>query len=286
MTILHSLMTTRRRLHINIVLILATLTLGGWVWLIHRVPVVADSGAQPSDHSVRSDTSILVAGEPAGKPIELSPDSQQSAQLTKWSDSPSHEATTSFRELDTHTVSANHPFRHEVRKVLSGHLEESDSISRHKILSYCEHLRTAYTSRDIDFIRQVYSDDALIIVGHMVKSDASRASGMNLSPRVSYSIRTKKEYVDRLARIFRSAQSIDVAFSDFKILRHPTMPGIYGVTLRQKYTSGSYSDDGYLFLLWDFRDPSMPLIHVRTWQPSQSLASADDIIDISDFNLE
>lgn len=44
-------------------------------------------------------------------------------------------------------------------------------------------------------------------------------------------------------------------------MRHPTMDGIYGVSLRQQYKSDRYADDGYLFLLWDFRNESMPLIH-------------------------
>ena len=75
-------------------------------------------------------------------------------------------------------------------------------------------------------------------------------------------------------------------YSDFRILRHPTMDGIYGVTLRQRYSSDRYSDDGYLFLLWDFRDRSMPVIHVRTWQPASSVADGSEIISIQDFNLQ
>ena len=52
-----------------------------------------------------------------------------------------------------------------------------------------------------------------------------------------------------------------------------------------------YSDDGYLFMLWDFRDDSMPQIHVRTWQPywmdeARTKAITDDkVIDINDFRI-
>lgn len=169
--------------------------------------------------------------------------------------------------------------------MLSGKLQETDSLSRRKILSYCEHLRTAYTTRDIDFIRQVFSDNALIIVGHVVKTGPGNGVDMGVSDKVRYSIRSKQEYVRRLARIFASGKKIDVRFADFSVMRHPTVPGIYGVTLRQQYTAGDYSDDGFLFLLWDFRDRSMPLIHVRTWQPSTGAAMEDELIDLSDFNL-
>lgn len=85
---------------------------------------------------------------------------------------------------------------------------------------------------------------------------------------------------------FTANQKIDLKFSGFRIMRHPTMDGIYGVTLRQQYKSDRYADDGYLFLLWDFRNPSMPLIHVRTWQPAGTVHSGDDVISIQDFNLE
>lgn len=86
--------------------------------------------------------------------------------------------------------------------------------------------------------------------------------------------------------MFSTNSKVDVRFSDFRILRHPTMDGIYGVTLRQRYSSDRYSDDGYLFLLWDFRDRSMPVIHVRTWQPASSVADGSEIISIQDFNLQ
>ena len=104
--------------------------------------------------------------------------------------------------------------------------------------------------------------------------------------KVTYAIHSKKDYISRLAKVFTANQKIDLKFSGFRIMRHPTMDGIYGVTLRQQYKSDRYADDGYLFLLWDFRNPSMPLIHVRTWQPAGTVHSGDDVISIQDFNLE
>jgi hypothetical protein len=73
-------------------------------------------------------------------------------------------------------------------------------------------------------------------------------------------------------------------------MRHPTTPGIYGVSLRQRYTSDRYSDEGYLFLLWDFRNEAEPKIHVRTWQPynidEHHTLSNDAVFNIRDFNLQ
>ena len=181
-------------------------------------------------------------------------------------------------------MTMNNPFYEEANKVLSGKLEESDAEWRRVILNYCEHLRAAYTTKDIDFIKQVFSDNALIIVGSVVNA-APADDGYTPDKRVTYYLRTKKEYVSRLSKAFAANKKINVKFSDFRIMRHPTMKGIYGVSLRQCYTSDRYADDGWLFLLWDFRDRSMPRIHVRTWQPADDVKDGE-IINIGDFNLQ
>lgn len=131
------------------------------------------------------------------------------------------------------------------------------------------------------FFREVQ----LIIVGNVIKPVAND-NKCQAEAKVTYAIHSKKDYISRLAKVFTANQKIDLKFSGFRIMRHPTMDGIYGVTLRQQYKSDRYADDGYLFLLWDFRNPSMPLIHVRTWQPAGTVHSGDDVISIQDFNLE
>ena len=188
---------------------------------------------------------------------------------------------------DITTMAKENPFFAEASKVISGKLEEKDADNRRMILNYCEHLRTSYTTKDIDFLRQVFSDQALIIVGHVVKTaDNNSAAGIEGDEKVTFSLKTKKEYLERLEMVFAANKKIDVKFTDFRIMRHPTMEGIYGVSMEQEYTSDRYSDDGYLFILWDFRNESMPLIHVRTWQPAASVNGEKEIIGIRDFYLE
>ena len=190
-------------------------------------------------------------------------------------------------KTDITTMAKDNPFFAEASKVISGKLEEKDADNRRMILNYCEHLRTSYTTKDIDFLRQVFSDQALIIVGNVVRSaDNNSATGIEGDEKVTFSLKTKKEYLERLEKVFVANKKIDVKFTDFHIMRHPTMESIYGVSMKQKYTSDRYSDDGYLFILWDFRNKSMPLIHVRTWQPTASVNGEKEIIGIRDFNLE
>ena len=190
-------------------------------------------------------------------------------------------------KTDITTMAKDNPFFAEASKVISGKLEEKDADNRRMILNYCEHLRTSYTTKDIDFLRQVFSNQALIIVGNVVRSaDNNSATGIEGDEKVTFSLKTKKEYLERLEMVFAANKKIDVKFTDFRIMRHPTMEGIYGVSMEQEYTSDRYSDDGYLFILWDFRNESMPLIHVRTWQPAASVNGEKEIIGIRDFYLE
>lgn len=268
--------------------------MGVWAACLCRRPHLrfsseATNAATPVNTALKADSdSSVLAAEAASRHPAATPDSAVALSGTSPKEMPRQNvAVTAFSDIEPGKMMAGHPFRIEAAKLLSGRLEETDSISRHRILSYCEHLRTSYTTRDIDFIRQVFSDNALIIVGHVVKTAGTPGAALSSNSKVVYNIRSKQEYLEKLSRIFDSGKAVDVGFSEFRILRHPTVNGIYGVTLRQKYSCGAYSDDGYLFLLWDFRNMSMPLIHVRTWQPSLSLnPDEDDIIGIGDFNLE
>ena len=94
----------------------------------------------------------------------------------------------------------------------------------------------------------------------------------------------KQEYIDRLTRVFKVNQFIKVGFDEIEIYQHPLYDRIYGVTLLQHWTSSTYSDVGYLFLMVDFKDESHPMIHVRTWQP-QKYTAEDEVIGLGDFEI-
>ncbi len=187
-------------------------------------------------------------------------------------------------------ISTASPFYEESRKILSSNLPEEDMHNRQMILDYTEHFRTAYTTKDIDFLEQLFSEEALIVVGRVVKKVPRQEQNLLSAGQVVYNIRSKKEYLSRLKQVFAGNKEIDVYFDDFKIRRHPTQAGIYGVSMKQGYRSDLYSDEGYLFLLWDFRNKQAPLIHVRTWQPAMLNAEtplpAEEIFNLGSFNLE
>ena len=168
--------------------------------------------------------------------------------------------------------------------------EVTDLRRRQLILDYVEHFRTAYNQKDLKFLEAVFSDDAIIITGK-VTTRKPIDSPIPIT-KVEYKTQSNQEYLTNLRRVFANAKYVRVNFSEIKIQRHPTMEHYYGVLLRQGYSTPGYSDDGYVYLLWDFIDEQHPQIHVRTWQPywlnpEKTVAiETEEVFDIGDFNLD
>ena len=185
---------------------------------------------------------------------------------------------------------------HLYRRIMADGSQVTDLRQREIILNYVEDFRTAYDKKDIDFLEMVFSDDALIITGKVIQRKKGDG-GVQVRPDIVYSKYSKREYLDRLrTRVFPNTKYIEVTFGVVDVVKHPTIEGYYGVKVRQgyksMYNSGAvYEDDGYLFMLWDFRDENRPQIHVRTWQPywldeakTQTIAD-DQIININSFKI-
>jgi hypothetical protein len=170
---------------------------------------------------------------------------------------------------------------HRFQELMRQGQDDIDAANRHQILTFVENFRTAFNRKDLPFIRDVFSDQALIIVGRVVQNTGEQSA---FEQQVEYMQFTKDEYVDRLANLFRVNTWIDVGFSDIRILRHPRHRQMYGVNLTQYYNSSIYSDVGYLFLLIDFRVPEEPMIHVRTWQPQYATPEAD-VFSLGDMEI-
>ena len=169
--------------------------------------------------------------------------------------------------------------------VIKSNLELTDLRRRQLILDYVEQFRTAYNQKDIKFLNQVFSDDALIITGKVITT--KHAEGFT-SQKIQYNKQSKEQYIKNLSGVFKRNSYIKVTFDDIEVMRHPVNPNFYGVTLLQGWTSGRYHDDGYLFLLWDFTNESAPQIHVRTWQPDMiggKPLPKDEVFSLSDFDI-
>ena len=142
------------------------------------------------------------------------------------------------------------------------------------LVNFLENYRTAFALGMQDYIESIFDDDAVIIVGHVTKKleKVPGAEGMGLAQKehVSYTQKTKKEYMEQLRRCFASQEFINLRFTDTDVERSGVGGETYALQLRQDYVSQTYGDQGYLFLFVDFNDPDRPLIHIRTWQPERN----------------
>jgi hypothetical protein len=158
-----------------------------------------------------------------------------------------------------------------IDQILLNNVSVEDLARRMRILDFVEQFRTSYNIRDLNHIKKVFSNNALIITGKVVKEKPNSDQVLkNIgTEKIVYQTQTKQEYVAKLEGIFANNKYINIGFEDIEVMTHPKYSEIYGVTLKQKWNTTNYSDVGYLFLMIDFKDDDNPLIHVRTWQPEK-----------------
>lgn len=173
-------------------------------------------------------------------------------------------------------------------RIMEQGISVTDLERRTTILSFVENYRSFYDEKDINSIDRVFSDDAIIITGTVPMQKTYSNDMGSWREQIKYKVQNKPQYLSSLRSNFKRNKYIKVTFSDVEVVRHPANPNYYGVTLHQHWKSSTYEDDGYLLLIWEFRDGEDPIIHYRTWQPdrvgSHSLTS-DEIINIMDFNI-
>ena len=158
--------------------------------------------------------------------------------------------------------------------------ELGDLDRRMQIIDWCEHFAKAYCDKNMKFMQTIFSDDAIIITGKMTMQRVRTDMGMKDQAKVKYVQQTKAQYLSNLSKVFASNNYVNVKFEDYTVIRHGAKPNYYGVTLRQKWHTARYSDEGTVFLIWDFTNEEAPRILVRTWQPTTEKA-----FKMGDFKL-
>lgn len=156
---------------------------------------------------------------------------------------------------------------------------------RQMMICFLESYKTAYALKRIDYLRTIFSDDALIITGKVVKSSGSKEIRPGNVKLVKYTRQSKEIYMNNLEKCFSSNEYVNIHFADNIVRRSSSNPDVYGIQIKQDYYSSTYGDTGYLFLLIDFKNRHEPLIHVRTWQPDKDPNVRDGRIGIQDFQL-
>lgn len=171
----------------------------------------------------------------------------------------------------------------DVAKIMSEGEEVTDLRQRRELLKFVEDFRCYYNEKNLDAIEQIFSDNALIITGSVIRKGAKGTeAGISEGSKVKYKVLSKQQYIDNLRKVFRNNGKLDVTFDRIQVVRNGAKADLYGVTLHQSWKSSSYSDEGWLFLYWDFSIPEEPKIMIRTWQEDDIVAE-QGVFNMNDF---
>ena len=145
-------------------------------------------------------------------------------------------------------------------------------IARQTIMQFLENYKTAYALKRLDYLKTIFDDDAVIIVGHVAERLVANRLSKDMPVtfhtqrhirRVQYS---KDQYMKNLEACFSSNEFVNIRFANNDV-RKAKNGEEYGIQIKQDYYSTNYGDQGYLYLQVDLEDPQKPIIKVRTWQP-------------------
>lgn len=145
-------------------------------------------------------------------------------------------------------------------------------LARQTIMQFLENYKTAYALKRIDYLRTIFDDDAVIIVGHVAERMVANSRGNDMPTSIhtqKYIKRTqysKEQYMKNLEACFKSNEFVNIRFANNDV-RKAKNGEEYGIQIKQDYYSTNYGDQGYLYLQVDLDDPQKPIIKVRTWQP-------------------
>ena len=84
--------------------------------------------------------------------------------------------------------------------------------------------------------------------------------------------------------MFNKSNNLILNFKNIEVIKHTKNDNFYGVLLQQSWKSSTYSDEGWLFLVLQFREDGKHLIWVRTWQDVRD-TSPDSVFGLHNFRI-
>ena len=173
--------------------------------------------------------------------------------------------------------------------------EQKDARRRAFIDDFLATYEAAYEQKEIEYIKNFFSDDALIITEtKKLKPTGSKETIPSTRKTRPYQmvVENRVEYIGRLQRIFDANISIKLSIAGKRIRQHAKYPEIYGVNFTQIWKDQNGGDNlegqmpGFVFLMIDFKHGEQtPVIHVRTWQPKDNIEKEQDKYFLRDFMI-
>ena len=173
--------------------------------------------------------------------------------------------------------------------------EQKDARRRAFIDDFLATYEAAYENKQIEYIKNFFSDDALIITEtKKLKPTGSKETIPSTRKTRPYQtiVENRREYMRRLQGIFDANISIKLSIAGKKIRQHAKYLEIYGVNFTQIWKDQNGGDNlesqmpGFVFLMIDFKHGEQtPVIHIRTWQPKDNIEKEQDKYFLRDFMI-
>lgn len=179
--------------------------------------------------------------------------------------------------------------------------EQKDARRRALIDDFLATYEAAYEKKEIEYIKNFFSDDALIITETRKLKPTGSKEIVPSARKVSVSgkvrpyqtiVENRLEYIRRLQGVFDANISIKLNIAGKRIRQHAKYPEIYGVNFTQIWKDQNGGNNlenqmpGFVFLMIDFKHGEQtPVIHVRTWQPKDNIEKEQDKYFLRDFMI-
>lgn len=113
---------------------------------------------------------------------------------------------------------------------------------RQTLIHFLETYKTAYALKRLDYIDAIFSNQALIITGSIVKRTGQTELLPAKMAQVRYIRQSKSQYMKNLKKCFASNEYVNIHFGDNTVRRSNSETSIYGIQIKQDYFSwGGYT---------------------------------------------
>ena len=139
---------------------------------------------------------------------------------------------------------------------------------RMTMLDICETLNTAYNIKDVEFVENYFKD-----IMFLVNNDTC---DLKIEESVNYVIELKRFWKNDNCRFL---------IKDIEIQQSPNNADYFSMSFQHDWISNNYTKNGYMFLLYDFRDMMNPKAHVCVWTTGEKIGKRD-LPTIADFPIQ
>lgn len=165
--------------------------------------------------------------------------------------------------------------RQQYKSLMDSVESVQDYDNRLMLAHWMDQLKTAYETKNLDYLMSLIDKNATIITGVRSSKPSSKEIEFRSKETFDYYVYNKTQYGTKMRRVFQNNKEIDVNFLDQEYAYNAMVsvvgpdgeerPRYYMVWCTQEWMATNYSDVGRLFVLWDFKNPEEPLIMIRAW---------------------